>query len=322
MKRVVAMVVLAALAGLGCKQDGTKARSATETASKATTAAPAAGSAAADPWAQPEPKKDPVKAPLLWAMEKDGKTSYLLGTIHKGVDAEARLPAYVFAKLEAAPTFAMETDRDAAAGGMLELIQCVGCSLKQQLTPAQYRRLEDLLGARTVDHIQGLKPMVAATMVALSMMPETLPMDGILLAHAQRLNKKLVYLEDAMGVAKLLAKWMDVRALRMMLDDLDDGKQQAKDMLAAYIAGDDGKLLAISDGARAKALAAGYTQAELQQQQADLLFNRNAAWIPAIEQLHAEGGGFVAVGALHLVGPGSVRELLEAKGYQITRVAR
>src|SRR5262245_35537683 len=48
-------------------------------------------------------------SPLLWAAEKAGNTTYLLGTMHLGVDA-ARLPASAWQKLDAAKSFAMETD--------------------------------------------------------------------------------------------------------------------------------------------------------------------------------------------------------------------
>jgi uncharacterized protein YbaP (TraB family) len=37
--------------------------------------------------------------------------------------------------------------------------------------------------------------------------------------------------------------------------------------------------------------------------------------------LHAAGGGFVAVGALHLVGPRSVLDVLAHRGYRVTRLA-
>src|SRR5688500_10624373 len=52
----------------------------------------------------------PLPRPLFWSIEKDGKTSYALGTMHGGVDAHERLPTIVWDKLDAAKTFAMETD--------------------------------------------------------------------------------------------------------------------------------------------------------------------------------------------------------------------
>jgi uncharacterized protein YbaP (TraB family) len=52
----------------------------------------------------------------------------------------------------------------------------------------------------------------------------------------------------------------------------------------------------------------------------EMLYDRNASWIDAIEKLHAAGGAFVAVGAMHLVGPRSVLDLLSHKGYEVKRV--
>jgi uncharacterized protein YbaP (TraB family) len=52
----------------------------------------------------------------------------------------------------------------------------------------------------------------------------------------------------------------------------------------------------------------------------DLLYKRNASWIEPIEKAHAEGPLFVAVGAMHAIGPKSVLELLEKKGYKVTRI--
>lgn len=329
MNRAALIVTLVTAFGIGCKK-------AEPTKSEPVAAAPAkesesgAGSAAqpaptpapageADPWSKPPPKKDPLPKPFLWSVEKDGKTSYILGTIHQGVDAETRLPQIVFDKLDASPAFAMETDLSSAQEAMTKMIQCVGCSLKKELTKEEYAALEKELGKTTVEQIQGMKPMVAATVLSLSFMPQTAPMDGVLQGRAQRLKKKLVYLEKATDAAKVLEKWMDVRALKLMLSDVPGTKAQMKEMLAAYLAGDDKRLLAVNDSEKEKTLKI-YSQAEYHQQQEDMLYNRNAAWLPAIEAMHAEGGGFIAVGTLHLVGPRSVTEMLEKKGYKITRI--
>ena len=71
---------------------------------------------------------------------------------------------------------------------------------------------------------------------------------------------------------------------------------------------------------RAHSLAHGYTAKEYDESMEDMLYSRNAAWIAPIEKLHAEGGGFIAVGAMHLVGPKNVLELLANRGYAIARV--
>src|SRR5690349_8691109 len=98
-----------------------------------------------DPWNQPA-AKDPLKKPLLWKAEKDGKTSYLLGTIHVGVDPTTRLPDLVWQKLEAEPTFAMETDL--AQGSKLDIKKHDGTTLKDDLGPAYWKKLEDAIGVQ------------------------------------------------------------------------------------------------------------------------------------------------------------------------------
>ena len=98
------------------------------------------------------------------------------------------------------------------------------------------------------------------------------------------------------------------------------GELRLQAMLTAYAEGDEATLLALSDGEKQQALKHGYTADEYDQEMNDLLYARNAAWIAAIEKLHADGGGFVAVGALHLLGPRSVLDLLAHRGYRVTRV--
>jgi uncharacterized protein YbaP (TraB family) len=79
-------------------------------------------------------------------------------------------------------------------------------------------------------------------------------------------------------------------------------------------------MIALADGQKAEQLAAGISEKEYEQSVDEMLYQRNASWIAAIEKLHARGNAFVAVGALHLVGRKSVLELLAARGYKIARV--
>jgi uncharacterized protein len=281
----------------------------------------AVGSAAPDPWAgDPTPvKKDPLAAPLFWSATKDGKTTYFLGTMHLGVDAERRMPDSVFAKLSAAPTFAMETDlSDPAIAGM---VQRSSGTLHEDLGPEYWKKLEDTLTPGVAKSIDAMKPMVAASLLAMRGVPMTPPMDRVLLARAEEQKKQIVYLEPATLQASVLEKYQGVRELKAMLDIVDTLPAKMQALLAAYVAGDETKLVALSEAERADQLAAGFTQAELDESNQAMIYGRNAAWIEPIEKLHAAGGGFVAVGALHLVGPKSVLELLQQRGYTIARVA-
>ncbi|HVK87849.1 MAG TPA: TraB/GumN family protein [Kofleriaceae bacterium] len=311
MKRV-AVSVLLVVAFVGCRKATPKSEPAsapaptTATASTVPTAAPAAND------------HDHLARPLLWSIEKDGKTTYAFGTIHVGVDAEERLPPSVWAKLDAAPAFAMETDLSDPS--IMKSLQCMQCSLRTDLGAEYYAKLENLLGAPIVERIDGMKPMVAATMLAMRGLPSTSQMDSHLLARAQEHKARVVYLEPASHQAAMLEKHMNIKALRMMLDEPDKMLESTKRLLAAYLAGDDAQMFAISAEGKAQALAHGYSEKEYDESQEDMIYKRNASWIEPIEKLHAEGGAFVAVGALHLVGPRSVLDLLAKKGYKVTRL--
>ena len=275
---------------------------------------------AADPWTKPATKKDPLAHPLFWAVEKDGKTTYVLGTMHLGVDAEARLPAVVWKRLDDAKTFAMETDLSDPdlAKDMAERHD--GGTLHKDLGDTYWAKLETALTPPVAGRLDHMKPMIPATLLSLRGLPETPAMDGVLAAHAANEHKAIVFLEPAAKQGAILEKWMNARALKDMLDEVDTAEQRSKDMLAAYIEGDDQKIESLSDAERADFLKHGHPAKEYEEQMDDLLYNRNASWIEPIEKLHGSGGGFIAVGAMHLIGKRSVLDLLEHKGYKVSRI--
>jgi uncharacterized protein YbaP (TraB family) len=318
MKRLLLVTFATVLGLIGCKQSAPPPEPA-KVAPTAQASTGTADNAAPDPWQSAPKQKNPLARPLFWSIEKDGITSYALGTIHVGVDPEERLPQLVWDKLDAAPTFAMETDL--ADPALAKTLECIGCSLRRDLGEEHWKKLEEVLGKDVAARIDPMKPMVAATMMSLRGLPNTTQMDTILLGRAHSKKKKVVYLEPASHQAAMLEKWMNVKALKAMLDDVEGVERQTKQMLEAYIAGDDERMVALSEEEKKHSLESGYSEAEYTEQMEDMLYKRNASWIAPIEELHGAGGGFIAVGAMHLVGPRSVLEMLEQKGYKITRLA-
>lgn len=323
--RVGLLVTLLALVGsAACKRSHEPAPGAAGSAgapagSAGSGAADPAGAAAPDPWAGAAPVKDPLPRPFLWSAQKDGTTTYLLGTMHVGVDPEARLPRPVWDQLDAAPAFAVETDVTDAA--ITRMGGRASGTLHEEIGPEYWKKLELALTPQLAQALDSRSAMIPATLLALRGLPMTLPMDSILLARARNRGKRIVFLEPAARQAAVLEKHLNAKALKLMLDELDKVEQQSKQLLAAYVAGDEGAFAAITEEQRQDALAHGYTAAEYDESLEDLLYRRNASWIAPIEQLHGSGGGFIAVGAMHLLGPRSVLELLRQKGFQITRVA-
>jgi uncharacterized protein len=274
------------------------------------------GSGAADPWSHPKVAKDPIKKPLFWSVEKDGKTDYVLGTMHTGIDPESRLPEIVWQKLTESKTFAMETNL--AEAGKLQVMRTDGSTLEHELGPEHWKKLEAALGVQEAGRLRGFKAMIPATLLSLRGLPETPPMDGALFGRALNEKKEIVYLEDVTVQGAVLEKWMDARALKDMLDELDVGEKRVKSMLAAYLEGDADRIEALSNEERDDFKRRGRPEKEYEEQMEDILYKRNASWIPTIEKIH--GGAFIAVGAMHLIGKRSVLDLLEQKGYKVTRI--
>lgn len=319
MKRVVVFVTLIAAVAPACKKpEPTTAPGPTPSAAVATSAR-AANDIAPPAEGNRSAAVEQLARPLFWAVEKAGNTTYFLGTMHAGIDAERRLPPLVWSKLHDARTFAMEADLDDPRAA--SLLRPTGHSLRDALGDDYWKKLEAAVGPGMARAIEHLPPLVPAAQLSLRGLPQTTAMDKALSVRAAGERKQIVFLEAATRQLEILGKWMDVKALRLMLDELPEGERRARAMLDAYVDGDERAIVAISDRERESALRHGYTAAEYEQEMTEMLYDRNASWIAALEKLHAEGGAFVAVGAMHLLGPRSVLELLARKGYQVRRLA-
>ena len=316
--RHLALIVslAAAFATAGCKRSAKE--SVPATGSTATAPTTGAGVAADDPWAPKTTAPPLIERPLFWAATKDGKTTYLLGTIHLGINADAQLPAFVKSRLDGARAFAMEADiHDPKLLGLLQRTD--GGSLQLDLGPDYWAKLEAAIGADMARGVDKMKPFAVMTVLEAKFLPMTLPMDSVLETRATDAKKVIVYFEEGARQLEIVEPFMTAAEVKAFLDNLDYARTQSAELLAAYQRGDE-VTLAKQFEDQTLWRAAGRDPAQFPAFIDALLATRNASWIPAIEKLHAEGGGFVAVGAGHLVGPASVLELLRARGFTITRV--
>lgn len=306
--RNVGLVVAVLAAAVSCDRGQDRTTS---------TVAPVAQGSSTDPWNAPEPAKQPIERPLFWKLEKDGRTSYVLGTMHLGIDPET-LPPIVWKQLDAAPAFAMEVDPAQLTN--LDLTRKDGKTLRDELGEDYWKKLEDAMGPALAKTMLEMKPMIPVTMLAMRGLPPTASMDRTLHTRAVNAKKKLVYLETVKHQLSALEQVMDARSLKDLLDDLNGAHERTKAMVAAYQAGDGDQLVAIMATERELWLKKGRSAAEYDEGIDALLYKRNASWIEPIEQLHAEGGGFITFGAAHAVGPRGVLDLLAKRGFTVTRL--
>jgi uncharacterized protein YbaP (TraB family) len=296
----------------------------------------AVGSAATDPWAGPGVEPDAptlaerkhvvdeacpaVTAPYFFALAKDGKTSYILGTRHVSV-ALREFPPVVVDKLRGAHLAVFEIDPKADKG-KIDAKPPDGPSLEAQLGAKRWAKLVALVGSSSAAELVHAKPSEAMlVMMAMYEDPSRLLESDIERVAAQG-SIPTGGLESAEFQDGLLDKLLDVRMLSAALDNTDNRNEFRDETtrdLHSYCTGADYDP-GMDPKTRRQLLAAGYTEADIAAIDEQLVFARNRDWIPKLEQLFGSGQVFVAVGADHLVGTRGVIALLAKHGYTATRL--
>jgi len=271
----------------------------------------------------------PVLRPALWKVASGDTTIWLFGTIHalpKGLNWYKGSVAETFEHSDVLVTEIVEKSPEemrpiVIAKAMLP----AGQSLREQLSPNDCKALERTLAANAMpvaafDHYQPWYTAVAlATMPLLASGYD--PANGVdaqlgdKAAAAHRPHEALETPEYQLGLFGALPQPVQKRYLREVVDNLPKLKAELTGIIAAWQVGDAVRL--------AKLMNAGEDDPVLKQ---TLLINRNKAWAQWIKaRLSRPGTGkpesvFIAVGAGHLAGEGSVQEQLRGLGIVATRV--
>ena len=260
-----------------------------------------------------------ITAPLLFAITRDGRTSYLLGTLHLGVDAKHQLPTWVWNYFTAATTFAMEADSSAPALQQA-MFRSDGSTLRDELGDATWRRMTTALGEAAAETLNDLTVAMATVALALTGLPATQPMDAAFAEAASAQHKPVVFLESITVQIQFGRKWLDTAALTAILDDFALVPQRNRELLAAYLRGELRGLSSVVRDGRSDFLRTGRPGGQYDAMMTELLSQRNRMWVPVVEQLHGAGPTFIAVGALHLAGPDGLIELLNRRGFVVTQL--
>ncbi|MFN0253603.1 MAG: TraB/GumN family protein [Kofleriaceae bacterium] len=316
----LALVVVVAL--LGCRDDSRKAPRANPEGS----AKPTVEAKQHDPWAEPAKTGSvadlacpTVSAPYFFRVEKDGKTSYLLGTRHIGV-AWRKMPKVVHEAMENAKLVVFETVDDDGTDDTPAPTK----PARDALGPELWARYRQLAGDALADSVENDSPATAMLMLMVMYEDRFAALEEEITIHAQRLDKPMKGLETSAFQQKLLDKYLDARAMRAFVenvDSLDEIKQDTIEDLTEYCGGTD-ETPGVDPKERAEMKKSGYTDAEIDTMNKEMLSDRNRAWIPKLETMFEEGDVFVAVGADHTRGADGVPALLEGRGYRVVRVTK
>ncbi len=263
---------------------------------------------------------------VLWRLQRDGRTSYLYGTLHVGRPAWQKPGARVAAALAASDTLALEIDI-ADPRVQQQLRQAQQPVAAQAPTPALHKRLAQVAARSCVplDSLAGMPLLMQAGLLTL-VDARWLGLDAAygqeraLAAWARAQGRRIVSLETA--AEQIAALQPDLaqdtqEQFAQALEHIEDGS--ARQVLFRLAEGWERGDLAL--------LAAYESWCECAPTEADRRFlrklndDRNPRLAMRIEAQHARGRRvFAAVGALHMTGPAALPALLAARGFRVQRV--
>lgn len=268
----------------------------------------------------------PASDPPLWEVVHGGAPLHLLGSVHALRPDAYPLDESLMEIFEAAEVVVFELDLRGLEAQAMEMMErgtyMDGRTLDDQISAEAFQEVTERLGAFGVPApmVAAMRPWMAALMLSSLAVHEGgyAPEWGLDLHFHQRAleaGKTLEALETAqeqIGVFEGLSPEAQVAYLLATLEELDAAADRMDRMSRAWRAGD------------AEFLAEMIRESledspELTER---ILFQRNRNWLPALEGfLRDPRPTLVIVGTGHLVGEGSVNELLEERGWVLERRA-
>jgi len=268
------------------------------------------------------PEAGPAATPALWRVADADTTVYLFGSIHMLPPGTSWRSVAVDRALAEAPVVYFEADVLGDPAGMMSLVERLGRLPKSQTLSAQLSPDQSLaLGAVAARlglsraALETMQPWYAAVVISDAAIRAAgygsdAGVDTQLRQDATGAGKQLRFLETVEQQLSALATLpadVQLAYLGLTLDEADNVKPLLARMVEAWRSGDVHTLaraLIAEDIARLPALEEA------------LLIRRNAGWASSIADLieNEPGAFFIAVGAAHLIGDGSVQTELVKRG--------
>jgi uncharacterized protein YbaP (TraB family) len=280
------------------------------------------------------------EATMLWkvtgaSLESQGVSIQLFGSLHVGKPEFYPLDELIEDAFRSADHLVFEIDPTSATDpqnaimmqkrGMLP----AGQTLQSVVSPQAYANLQRVLEGMGVPvaGVNNLKPwLIALTLTNLQVSALGYSaLDGLEMYFTTRKSPQSDILElESMEQQLAMLDALDPEIfLGYSLEDLQDGAVELDSMVQAWRCADHDALSAFLFEDFANTESQSPTeQAMLDELHEHLFAERNVVMADGIEQFIQTGKGayFVVVGAGHLLGPGSVVDLLRERGYQVDTV--
>ena len=332
LKSVYWMALALSLAMLvACESEEVASPTENQPAPSAAEVAPAAVDEA--PVIEPESMKedavDPAIQPALWKIEDQDSRLYLFGTVHLlPPDLVWASEAYQAAMLDAPVTVTEANVDDPEVAGKIAALTLQlganppGVKLSDVLGEERYERFAKIVGelGLPAESMQPFKPWLAtitASVMAIQAQGFD-PNSGVdrrITAQALEEGDELAYLETAESQIRMLASLNEEEMLAnfdVTLEQIADPDAMLNPLIKAWQQGDMEALERIAiDDLRS-------TSPEAFEK---LLVQRNTNWADQVqEMLSGSGNYFIAVGAMHLAGEGSLIDILNDRGVEADRM--
>jgi len=266
---------------------------------------------------------------FLWKATSNETTIHLLGSVHVGSSDMYPLAPVITTAYETADTLVVEVNADdeqlgAATKKLLALGRYDdGTTLQDNISTETWEKLSKVAARKklNLDTLKTQKPWMITLALAQLMIRDSgfspkLGIDRYFIIGAKN-KKPILELESADEQIALLSQFSKLeqdKLLLQTLNELDQGPQYFKEMIAAWQNGDAQKLhqLTTRDIDSEPAFKAIYNA---------LFTQRNHSMATKIDQLVQTGGSyFVIVGSGHMVGSEGIVQLLKNKGYELTQL--
>mgnify|MGYP000454069134 CR=1 FL=1 len=268
------------------------------------------------------PPADYVPGPALWKVADGDTTIYLFGTVHALPPETEWFDQRIEQAFSASDEFVTEINMaDQAAAGQTIAAQAMlttGGTLRDLMSEEDRLEYEQALVTLGLPEsaLDPVEPWFAAMNLSLLPLLQSgySPDTGVELVLEMRAEDKqrgaLETIEEQIALFDMLPMEAQLAYLDQTVASMPDAVSSLDAMVEQWLEGDAVEL--------AEMLNSEMDNEELYQR---LLVDRNSNWVNWITQrMDAPGTVFIAVGAGHLAGNGSVQDQLGDRGFEVTRV--
>jgi len=261
--------------------------------------------------------------PLIWKIDRPGMaSSYIMGTIHVDDERVMALSDTILTRLRSADRVLLELklDQRTPIDIMRRMTFTDGRTLKQVIGDELYAAVSERFtraSALPVETLTILKPWAAMVMLLQpgnesgtfldQQLGQIARNDGIPVIGLETIDEQMSAFDD-------IPLEDQTHLLQATVEDLDSKDALYRELMNAYLEGDLERIVAVSKSSQPgdSRLAALYEDR--------LIDQRNTRMLERMLPYLAQGGTFVAIGALHLPGERGLLARLRDSGYRLTRL--